>query len=817
MKKRVLERAPEAKEFAPFPADGSAATLNPPPFRWLTHDGVALWRVRLAGPDGRTQTFGPQVDPILALPRRLAPGTWRWSYEGLDAAGRVIGRGRTRTFTVAAGLPGIEVPTAAELLRRLRNRPRRILAGCIADARRRYRQNPRAPEFRALAAWCRLAEREPLYPEPDGYRPFRADTEEHNADWKRIYSAGKCGSAHAARFALSFLLTGNRRHLELAKRWALHLVSWNPFGATSATTTDEASMPMLERLSWVYDWLRPHWTEDERRRYCACLQARGQEVMLKYRRIDFAAKPFNNHMCRQLGFLGAAGIAFLGEIPEAESWTDYVLSVLAVSYPGASWGSDDGGWANGLSYWAAYMSFLYAFITITSELGMDLMALPYYRNTGCFAAYHLPPYAPRGGFGDHAEGGPGISHKLVVGAFGRAAGDPMLRAYADAIRVPQVSPAQRLKDPQQPCLAQRWDAFLLTDVLDLLLAPRRTVRAKADLRQLPAARLFPNIGWASMHTAIGDAKKDAWLEFKSGPYGSISHSHADQNAFNLYAHGRPLLLDSGYYPWYGSPHDTLWTRQTWAHNAVLVGGRGQPPLDWLARGRIVNFGNLGPFAYARGEAAEAYNRAASRTALDIAGRNAPALQKRMGPCTKILRASRSVLMVRAKQPFFVVLDWIETQDPVRFQWLAHAATRMQVQATAPGFTVRNDPAWLVARFVAPPRLRFSQTNRFLGPAPEGRAKGAPDQWHLTAETSGKSRFCRFLTVLIPGRKGEKPPRIETLRLEQGTVGVKVGECVVLAPAAGVTGEIRYNGSTTRAALLALCGQARFVAEAVSGT
>lgn len=573
-------------------------------------------------------------------------------------------------------------------------------------------------------------------------------------------------------------------------------------------------MPMLERLSWVYDWLRPYWTDDERRRYRACLQARGQEVMLKYRRIEFAAKPFNNHMCRQLGFLGAAGIALLGEIPEAEEWTNFVLPVLAASYPGASWGSDDGGWANGLSYWSAYMSFLYAFVSITEELGINLTVLPYYRNTGYFAAYHLPPYAPRGGFGDHAEGAPGLAHKLVVGSFGRVANDPMLCAYADAIRAPQAAPARRLKDPKQPCLAQNWDAFMLGDVLSLLLAPHAPAAPKADLRQLPAARVFPNIGWASLHTAIGDAKKDAWLEFKSGPYGSISHSHADQNAFNLNAYGKPLLLDSGYYPWYGSPHDTLWTRQTWAHNAMLIGGHGQPPLDWLARGKITAFAHEGPFAYARGEAADAYNRPASKVALEIAGRRCPRLQKRMGPATKVIRASRSVLMVQGKQPFFVVLDWIETRDPARFQWLAHAANRMQVQAAAPGFTVRNDPAWLVARFVTPERLRFTQTDRFLGPAPEGRAKGSPNQWHLTAETATRSKNCRFFTVFVPGRKGTKPPRIEMLRGE-GTVGVKVGAATVLAPAHGATGEIRYNGTSTRAALLAICGSTRFVAEAAN--
>jgi len=69
-----------------------------------------------------------------------------------------------------------------------------------------------------------VAEDQPPIPEPAGYRPFPSDTVEHNDDWHRILSAGKIGSAHAARFALSYLLNGNERHLERAKRWAMNLL-----------------------------------------------------------------------------------------------------------------------------------------------------------------------------------------------------------------------------------------------------------------------------------------------------------------------------------------------------------------------------------------------------------------------------------------------------------------------------------------------------------------------------------------------------------------------------------------------------------------
>ena len=68
--------------------------------------------------------------------------------------------------------------------------------------------------------------------------------------------------------------------------------------------------------------------------------------------------------------------------------------------------------------------------------------------------------------------------------------------------------------------------------------------------------------------------------FKSSRYGSFNHSHADQNSFVLHAHGWPLLIDSGFYDSYGSPHGAGWYRQTHAHNAMTFdGGQGQTTGD----------------------------------------------------------------------------------------------------------------------------------------------------------------------------------------------------------------------------------------------
>ena len=56
------------------------------------------------------------------------------------------------------------------------------------------------------------------------------------------------------------------------------------------------------------------------------------------------------------GFLGAAGLACYGEVPDAATWLKYVLTATLTCYP--FWGDADGGWAQGLSYWSAYYYWL---------------------------------------------------------------------------------------------------------------------------------------------------------------------------------------------------------------------------------------------------------------------------------------------------------------------------------------------------------------------------------------------------------------------------------------------------------------------------
>lgn len=116
-----------------------------------------------------------------------------------------------------------------------------------------------------------------------------------------------------------------------------------------------------------------------------------------------------------------------------------------------------------------------------------------------------------------------------------------------------------------------------------------------DLEPQPPAHLPPDaawfsIGWAVFHSDLARPERDLMVMFKSSPYGAVSHGHADQNSLMIMKSGRALAIPAGYYVLtYGDPHHVEYTRQTLAHNAILVNGRGQIVRKGSTNGRLVEF------------------------------------------------------------------------------------------------------------------------------------------------------------------------------------------------------------------------------------
>jgi hypothetical protein len=99
---------------------------------------------------------------------------------------------------------------------------------------------------------------------------------------------------------------------------------------------------------------------------------------------------------------------------------------------------------------------------------------------------------------------------------------------------------------------------------------------------METARVFKTSGYAILRS--GWDTNDHYLCFDCGPIGGgvrsdnvpeHTHGHADMLSFTLYAFGKPLLVDSGFYTFNGQPDWHSYCRDVSGHNTVRVDGASQ--------------------------------------------------------------------------------------------------------------------------------------------------------------------------------------------------------------------------------------------------
>jgi hypothetical protein len=200
----------------------------------------------------------------------------------------------------------------------------------------------------------------------------------------------------AETLAFVYLISQDRKYGEAARRWLLQLAAWDPDGPTNFRLNCEAAKPLLYRPARAYDWAHDMFTAAEREQICAAMQRRGQDAWESgeiARGTGHLNSPFNSHGNRIWHKVGEAGIAFLGEIPQAENWLDYAVNKFFACYP--IWADDDGGWHEGVSYWAGYMGKAVWWLHVSrTALGIDGLKKPFFAHVGDYPLSIAPPGSP---------------------------------------------------------------------------------------------------------------------------------------------------------------------------------------------------------------------------------------------------------------------------------------------------------------------------------------------------------------------------------------------------------------------------------------
>lgn len=727
------QRPAKADEWGYRPADGASVALNPPSLTWVAPANAATYAVQWsrdrAFPAAGTTTIEGIAWPTYTHSAAWAAGAHFWRYRAVTAKGEVTEWSVARRVEVPAGVAALPMPTVAQQRAKVpAAHPRLFLRPEDLPRLRELARGREAKAFMALkqAADGYIAAGPTPEPKHKGSAREKDNAELIKYWWSnRVQTEKACNEAEMIAFV--YLLTGDKTYGEAARRWVLHLASWDPKGNTNFTLNCEAGKPMLFRPARAYDWAWDMFTPAERARVQAVMRERvidawnSSEVS---RGVGHLQRPFGSHANRVWHKLAEAGIAFLDEIPEAPVWLDYAVNKFFSCYP--VWSDDDGGWHEGVSYWSGYQSKAVWWLQVAqSALGIDGLKKPFFAKVGDYPLYLAPPRSPNAGFGDLSFRPINAPSFLEYHARARSvSGDGGNAGY------------------------WRWWAKengmhenegFLGFLYRANLPPLPAARPPTDL---PPSKVFHGIGVASLHTTLLDSRDDVHFALKASPFGSQSHGHNPQNSFLLNAYGEAFLVANGYRDLHGSKFHYQFVHSTRAQNAVLVNREGQIPHAATSTGRIVREQLTPAYDYVAGDATPAYGK-------------------------RLQKAWRHVVFVKGERPFVVMYDELVAPQPATFQFMLHALKKFAVDEAAARIRVDQPKAGLEVAYLSPVPLTLAQTDGFVPPP----TREFPNIWHVEAGTTEKRSALGVVTVLMPHRAGQAAPW--QAKRTEGSEGVAV--------------------------------------------
>lgn len=226
--------------------------------------------------------------------------------------------------------------------------------------------------------------------------------------WPNRETALKAGD-ECETLAFVYLLTGEKKYGEAARKFIMAYASWSPDGPTNFKLNDEAAFPPLYKLPRAYDWAYSALTEEDRAVVRKVMLRRATDVW-KSGQVGYGSghinSPYNSHANRAWHKLAECALAFYGELPQSADWLDYAVNKFYAAYP--VWSDDDGGWHEGASYSEGYMVKVVWWLQVAqSALQIDGFKKPYFSQVGDFLMYMAPPGSPNMGMGDlsyHPQG-----------------------------------------------------------------------------------------------------------------------------------------------------------------------------------------------------------------------------------------------------------------------------------------------------------------------------------------------------------------------------------------------------------------------------
>tara|TARA_B110000305_G_C19464197_1_gene656650 strand:+ start:6019 stop:8031 length:2013 start_codon:yes stop_codon:yes gene_type:complete len=602
--------------------------------------------------------------------------------------------------------------------------------------------------------------------------PEPSKRDSHKTDrWRGVQdlTGNIAGIAEAA--TLVWLVTDEEKYLEKAKEFLLTSTDWvlgpdwesgEVPGATDVYYNDEGNFRLWRKLPMVYDQLRDELTAAERAKVLAHFKERGERTVRWIRKSNIAGLKRNSlevkpssHPVRFMAMVGLTGLALWDDLPEqAHDWYDFSYTFYRDQF--SPFAGDAGGWAEGNAYWRGtfeHAGFQDGLLAIDDPLAY---ASPFWKNTGYFALYNVQPYLHTT-FGDVSNAGHFNLEPVMadyLNHLGRVQQNGYFLTYAALCDDPRESPALM----GMGTLARTYPTageFLIRN----FIGSRFPKVEPAPLSELPSSHFFDDVGWVSMHSALGDPENDIHITFKSSPYGSYSHSHPDQNTFIINGYGEGLAINSANREFHRSPHHKAWSWQTRSKNGVLIDGLGQRQQDKNASGEITRFEVGDRYVWTTGDAKTAYDT--------------------MQPGNHLKKVLRDLVFI--DQRYVIVRDQVTTSYPSQLSWLLHGEFGMSWQNRDQTARIVGGKAALSAVMATPPLTWFADiTDEYPAPIdPRYRSKETyawvtaewRDHANLTLTTRKLAATHEVFSVLWPEPDRYKVARIQAYRNDEGQLVV----------------------------------------------
>jgi hypothetical protein len=706
----VLNESPAAPdEWGYHPRPEQVISVNPPGFVWRPQPGVT-WELVCASDTAFTQNLYRITGLMWNVhtpPETWPPGTYYWRYRGHGPQEVASAWSQVRCFTIPTDAVPMPMPTRADLLNRVpSSHPRLFTRPEKVAALRSLAQGRLKASYQSLVSTSERSLRNPA----STAEPLRypEGMERKSEAWRKLWwgnrerTQGALGSA--ATLGFTWLIGGDERFGQEARRILMDCARWDPQGSTGYRYNDEAGMPYAYYFSRTYTFIYPLLTEEEKTLCRYVMKVRGDEM---YRHLcpQHLWRPYSSHSNRAWHFLGEVALAFHGEIEDTEDWLWFALNVFYHVYP--VWSDDDGGWHEGMSYWNSYQARFTWWADIMREvLDIDAYDKPYYSHIGDYPLFMAPPGKVGTGFGDLNATKRADHCRELMTVLAAQGQNPRWQWYVEALGGPKP--------------ASGYVGFIRGAM------PAVTPEVPPDH---PASHLFAGTGQAALNTQIRDARDSVQVVFKSSPFGTQSHGYEANNSFLLWAYGQRLLIRSGYRDIYGSAHHRDWMWSTRSVNNITVNGLGQTRHSAAARGAITDFYTSPDLDVVVGEAGLAYE---------------PPLE----------RFTRAILFV--KPDLMIVYDRLCSPKVSTFQYHLHAINKMEIRRNN-RILVRNGEALCQIIFKAPEALHVTQTDQYdPNPRPRIRLR----EWHVTGSTIDPARDVSFVT-LYRIHRGHVPPTLHS--------------------------------------------------------